>query len=175
MYCTRADIEAKRLPRQNLIQLTDDEMLGEFDDTVTTPPVDNTAWLLSNEDSAINKRVAEAIEDAVNEIHFWVSKRYEVPLDLPLPVIANHPLAVIHSICVSLSVYNLFMRRNAVEVQHNIVDTALLGYKQAMEKLKMIAEGKLKLDAQPINSSSGLTSGRTYVSAPVPVFQNLRL
>lgn len=175
MYCSRTDIEAKRLPRQNLIQLTDDEMLGEFDDTVNEPPDDNTAWLLSDADSGINKRVAEAIEDAVNEIHFWVSKRYAVPLDLPLPVPDQHPLAVIHSICVSLSVYNLFMRRNAVEVQNNIVDTALLGYKQAMEKLKMIAEGKLRLDAEPVSSASGLTTGRTLVNAPAPVFQNLRL
>ena len=175
MYCSRTDIEAKRLPRQNLIQLTDDEMRGEWDDGVAPPPAENTAWLLSDANSNINVRVKEAIEDAVNEIHFWISKRYAVPLEIPLPIPEQHPFAVINSICVSLAVYYLFMRRNAVEVQNNIIDTALLGYKQAIEKLKLIADGKIKLDAPSLSTESGLSSARTLVSAPKPVFQNLKL
>lgn len=174
MYCSRADIEAKRLPAQNLIQLTDDEMIGEWDDSENPRPVGNTAWLKSDASTPINKRVQEAIEDAVNEIHFYISARYAIPLPITLPIPQEHPLAIIHTICVSIAVYNLFMRRNAVEVQNNIVDTALLGYKQAVEKLKMIAEGRYKLDAPTASQTMSIT-GKSAVSAEPSVFRGLRL
>jgi phage gp36-like protein len=166
MYCTRADIETKRLPRQNLIQLTDDEMLGEWDDTAAPLPAESTAWLLSNGDSAINVRVAEAIESAVSEIHFYLANRYPLPLD-PVPDFIN-------AICVALAVYNLFMRRNVVDVQNAMVDTALLGYNQAIAKLKMLSEGKLKIEI-PNPETGGTVSTRTLVSAPKLVFANLSL
>jgi phage gp36-like protein len=152
MYCTRANIEAMRLPRQNLIQLTDDEMLGEVD--------------ADDANSAINKRVQDAITNAVGEIHFYLSGRYAVPLD-PVP-------EVITGICVALAVFNLFMRRNAVDVQNAIVDTALLGYNQAIDKLKMIAAGRLKLDA-PTQADTQLLGSSDIVITEPRRFSNVPL
>jgi phage gp36-like protein len=160
MYCTRADIESKRLPRQNLLQLTDDEMMGEYDDTATPPPAANQQPVRSDATSRINVRIAECIEDAVNEIHSYLSDRYVIPLPAEL--------AVINTICTDIAVYRLFLRRNEAP------DTVMAAYKQAIEKLKLFRDGRMRLPA-PLAGAESSAFGRSYVVTTPRLFQNVRI
>lgn len=79
-YCTVNDITGM-LPRETLIQLSDDEALGAVDTT----------------------RVDEAIAQAGGEIDSYCGERYGVPVT-PTP-------AVLKKLSVDIAIYNLYSRR----------------------------------------------------------------
>jgi len=80
MYCTLDDLK-KQVPEGVLVELTDDEGLGEVN----------------------AGRVDRAIEDAADLINSYVAARYPTPLN-PVP-------GVIRKIAVDIALYNLFSRR----------------------------------------------------------------
>lgn len=80
MYSACADIE-KLLPKETLIQLTDDEGVGTIN----------------------NDRVGEAIVQADSEINSYCGGRYNVPF-------AAVP-AIVKKISVDIAIYNLYSRR----------------------------------------------------------------
>lgn len=158
MYCTRADIEQKRIRMQHLIQIVDDEMTGEFDDSNgQIPPSGNTMPLYSDENSVINARINEAIEDADNEINLYLSAKYVTPIADPVP-------NIVLTISVDISTYRLYLRTG-----NNIPETVTAGYKSAVELLKQLQSGKLKLDVPGV-SSSLKTTGAVGVYSKAPVF-----
>ncbi|MDH5524446.1 MAG: DUF1320 domain-containing protein [Desulfobulbaceae bacterium] len=79
-YCTQADIE-EQVPAEELVQLTDDNDLGEVDTTV----------------------VDRAIADADAEIDGYCGTQYSIPFDT-VP-------AIIRKLSVDIAVYNLYARR----------------------------------------------------------------
>ncbi|WP_317993216.1 gp436 family protein [Bartonella gliris] len=87
--------------------------------------------------------IARALEQASGEIDVHLSHRYCVP-------IAGQP-AALGMICVNIAVYNLAIRHTALTT--TIEDR----YKQAVELLKRIAEGKagLGIDEPKIMSEDG--------------------
>ncbi len=80
IYCTLDDILAK-IPRQNLLQLTDDEGVGDI-----------------NQD-----RVNAAITEAQTVIDGFLTSRYEMPLT-SVPALINH-------LAVDLAIYSIYSRR----------------------------------------------------------------
>jgi phage gp36-like protein len=85
-YSTEEDI-LEVIPRQNLVDLTDDENQGDYDPA----------------------RVERAITDADAIIDSFLGGRYRVPLIEPVPVI-------IRRIAVDLAVYLLYRRRFELEM-----------------------------------------------------------
>lgn len=134
MYCTRADIEQKRLARQNLLQLVDDEGLDEFDDsTGATPPVGNTLPLYSDLTTSVNIRVLDSIEDACNEIDAYLTGVYIVPITVETP-------AIVTTIAVNIATYYLYIRRG-----NQIPDGIQALYDNAVSMLKQIAARRMSL------------------------------
>jgi phage gp36-like protein len=134
MYCTRADIEANRIPRVHLLDLVDDERIGEFDDsTGAVPFVGNTMSLWSDQSSNINIRIKECIEAAVNIIDSFLAERYTVPI----PNSSLPPL--INTICLDIAVFRLYLRRNAVP------EADMQAKNDAMKLLERIQARKLML------------------------------
>jgi phage gp36-like protein len=162
MYCTRADIEAKRLPRPYLVQLTDDEVIGEFDDsTGAVPPADNTLPLWSDSTSRINKRVSEAIEDAVNEIDAYLGSVYALPLlpeDVP---------AIINTIAVTISTYYLYVRRG-----NDIPDSVQTMYDAAVKVLRDIAARRVTLKLPPPTEGATETQSSFAVRSRTQIFND---
>uniref|UniRef100_UPI00058540BF DUF1320 domain-containing protein n=1 Tax=Bartonella queenslandensis TaxID=481138 RepID=UPI00058540BF len=91
----------------------------------------------------LEKAIGLALEQASGEIDVHLSHRYPVP-------IAGQP-AALGMICVNIAVYNLAIRHTALTT--TIEDR----YKQAVDLLKRIAEGKagLGVDEPKIMSEDG--------------------
>jgi phage gp36-like protein len=142
MYCTRDDIENKRLPRAYVLQLTDDENLGEFDDSTGAVPPNGNTPLWSNSASAVNRRVEEAIEDATNEIDSYLSAVYAVPLAGNIPHIIN-------TLAVSIATYYLYLRRG-----NDLPDSVQNAYTNAVNMLKQFAARKITLPVPAAPDSS---------------------
>ncbi|WP_330168935.1 DUF1320 domain-containing protein [Bartonella grahamii] len=102
-----------------------------------------------------DQAIALALEQASGEIDVHLSHRYLVP-------IAGQP-AALSMICVNIAVYNLAIRHTALTT--TIEDR----YKQAVDLLKRIAEGKagLGVDEPKIMSEDGpLRDGAFFHAKP---------
>ncbi|MBT0665763.1 DUF1320 family protein [Geobacter pelophilus] len=110
-YCTIDDIKSKRIPEQTLIQLTDDQGLGQIDTAV----------------------VDGIISDADELIDGYIRERYELPL-------ANVP-GMLKTLSVDISVYNLYGRRpefetpKAVNDKHGVALKILMSIQKGEIKL----------------------------------------
>lgn len=80
MYCTLDDLE-KVVPEEALIQLTDDEGLGDVNQA----------------------RIDDAIAAADGEINAWLQEKYTIPLS-PVP-------DIIKRFSANIAIYNLYSRR----------------------------------------------------------------
>lgn len=90
-YCTLDDI-LKKIPRENVQQLTDDEGIGDI-----------------NQD-----RVNDAITEAGTIIDGYLTSRYTVPL-VPTPPLVNH-------LAVDLSIYAIYSRRFETQMPESMKD-----------------------------------------------------
>ncbi len=97
LYASRSDIELRRIPREELIALCDDEEQG-----ASNP--------------AIDQRVEEALKAATAEIDALIGSRYAVPLREPVP-------ELVRQICVDIAAERLFQRRSG-EIPQTIRDAA---------------------------------------------------
>lgn len=164
MYCTRADIEAKRIAYPHLVELVDDEATGEFyDGAGAVPPTANTQPLYSNVASELNKRVNECIEDADNEINAYLNGVYPTPLaDGSVP-------AIINTLSVNISTYYLYVRRNN-PLPEPIKDL----YAGSVQMLKQLAARKISLaipkitDAEASNQASFAVRSTASIFAEIP-------
>lgn len=146
MYCTRADIETKRLPRPYLLQLCDDENAGESDDTA---------------DSLINRRVAEAIEDADNEINAYLSAVYTVPLP------EGGTPHIVNTLSATIATYYLYLRRgNAVPES---VESA---YSHAVAMLKQFATRKITLSVPMATAENGSAQPVAVIATKPKIYSN---
>lgn len=147
-YCTRANIENNRLPRVHLLELTDDERLGEFDDsTGAVPSVDNEMPLYSDADTLVNKRVTKCILDAQNLIDSFLVERYSLPLTVIPPLI--------QTICIDLAVYRLYLRRDSIP------DSELNAKNDAMRLLERLQGRKISL---PIAETSIASTANSMIA-----------
>lgn len=162
MYCVRADIESKRLRRDHILQLVDDELLGEYNDSDgSAPPIGNTLPLYSDDETLVNVRIAEAIEDADNEINLYLSARYTTPMpdgDVP---------AVINTISVDVAVYRLYLRTG-----NEMPDSVKEAYKTAIRLLEDFRSGKLKLPVQETTPDMK-TTGAISVFSKARAFEEI--
>ncbi len=96
MYCNLDDLKSA-IEEQRLIELTDDDALGEINQ--------------GNIDGAINR--------AQGEIDGYLAERYAVPLD-PVP-------ALIMGACVDVAIYNLYSRKmdDAPDLRQKRYDNAI--------------------------------------------------
>lgn len=113
MYSTLDDIKAK-LPEETLLQLTDDDSLGEIDQA----------------------KIDAAITEADSEIDGYCSTRYTVPFAV-VP-------AVIKKVSVDLAIYHLYARRvekmpEVREVNRNNAVGLLKDISRGMVKLGEVA------------------------------------
>lgn len=116
-YCTLEDIRG-HVPEARLVEITDD----------TNP----------NATGTVNVAVVEkAIAESSDIIDAYIGKRFK----LPLPGIPS----VLRTICVDLSIYNLYERVTEL----NVSDGMQLRYKNALSLLKGIAEGEVSIGVVP--------------------------
>lgn len=116
-YCTLEDVKG-HVPDARLVEITDD-----------THPNDSGSI-----QSAI---VDKAIVDSSNLIDAYIGKRFK----LPLPSVPS----VLNSICVDLTIYNLYER----VTEMNVTDGMQLRYKNALSLLKGIADGTISIGIDP--------------------------
>lgn len=116
-YCTLDDIKG-HVSDARLIEVTDDG----------SPNCSGTI-----QEAIVNK----AIEESSNLIDAYIGKRFK----LPLPCVPS----VLKSICVDLSIYNLYER----VTEMNVSDGMQLRYKNALSLLKGIAEGDISIGIVP--------------------------
>lgn len=108
MYCTRADIEEKRLRYEELLALVDDEGQGEFfDGAGATPPLDNTLPVYSAADSRLNKRIVGCISEAQALIDSALAGQYVLPIAGEIP-------SLLTTIAIDLSAFFLYARRRPI-------------------------------------------------------------
>ncbi len=164
MYCTRADIEQKRLAREHLLDLVDDERTGEFDNsTGAVPPSGNTQPLYSAQDSPLNTRIRECIEDADNEINAYLGGIYAVP------IAEGEVPAIINTLSVNISTYYLYVRRS-----NTIPESVVKIYDTSLMMLKQIAARKITLlipatdDAVAQTQSAFAVRTKSSVFAEIP-------
>lgn len=91
-YCSQSDIERKRIPTDTLIQLTDDNGVGEIDAEI----------------------VAGACNDATVLVDSYLRGRYPLPLN-PIP-----PIVV--TIAADLAAFDLYGLRPQFEIPKTIAD-----------------------------------------------------
>lgn len=116
-YCTLEDIRG-HVPEARLVEITDD----------TNP----------NATGTVNVAVVEkAIAESSDIIDAYIGKRFK----LPLPGIPS----VLRTICVDLSIYNLYERVTEL----NVSDGMQLRYKNALSLLKGIADGEVSIGIVP--------------------------
>lgn len=116
-YCTLEDIRG-HVPEARLVEITDD----------ANP----------NATGTVNVAVVEkAIAESSDIIDAYIGKRFK----LPLPGIPS----VLRTICVDLSIYNLYERVTEL----NVSDGMQLRYKNALSLLKGIAEGEVSIGIVP--------------------------
>ncbi len=116
-YCTLEDIRG-HVPEARLVEITDD----------TNP----------NATGTVNVAVVEkAIAESSDIIDAYIGKRFK----LPLPGVPS----VLRTICVDLSIYNLYERVTEL----NVSDGMQLRYKNALSLLKGIAEGEVSIGIVP--------------------------
>lgn len=116
-YCTLEDIRG-HVPEARLVEITDD----------ANP----------NATGTVNVAVVEkAIAESSVIIDACIGKRFK----LPLPGIPS----VLRTICVDLSIYNLYERVTEL----NVSDGMQLRYKNALSLLKGIAEGEVSIGIVP--------------------------
>ncbi|WP_208436003.1 gp436 family protein [Bartonella phoceensis] len=118
--------------------------------------LDDLCGMAENSDRGVlDQAIARALEQASGEIDVHLSHRYPVP-------IAGQPMAL-GMICVNIAVYNLAIRHTALTT--TIEDR----YKQAVDLLKRIAEGKagLGVDEPKIMSEDGpICDGAFFTAKP---------
>lgn len=164
MYCTRTDIEQKRLAHEHLLDLVDDERTGEFyDGAGAEVPDDNALPLYSDTDSVINTRVRECIEDADNEINAYLSGVYAVPVG------EGQVPAIVNTLSVNISTYYLYVRRG-----NSIPESVQALYGNAVSMLKQIAARKITLLVPKVDDPAVQTQGAFAVQTRPKVFENLR-
>ncbi len=162
MYCTRTDIEQKRLAREHLLDLVDDERTGEFYDGADAEvPDDNTLPLYSDTDSVINTRVRECIEDADNEINASLSGIYAVPIG------EGQVPAIVNTLSVNISTYYLYVRRGIVP------DSIKELYGNAIGLLKRIETRRVTLLIPKVDDPEIQTQSAYAVRTRPKVFDNL--
>ncbi len=116
-YCTLEDIRG-HVPEARLVEITDD--------------------MNPNATGTVNVAVVEkAIAESSDIIDAYIGKRFK----LPLPGIPS----VLRTICVDLSIYNLYERVTEL----NVSDGMQLRYKNALSLLKGIAEGEVSIGIVP--------------------------
>ena len=116
-YCTLEDIRG-HVPEARLVEITDD--------------------MNPNATGTVNVAVVEkAIAESSDIIDAYIGKRFK----LPLPGIPS----VLRTICVDLSIYNLYERVTEL----NVSDGMQLRYKNALSLLKGIAEGEGSIGIVP--------------------------
>ena len=116
-YCTLEDIRG-HVPEARLVEITDD----------TNP----------NATGAVKTEIVDkAIAESSDIIDAYIGKRFK----LPLPGIPS----VLRTICVDLSIYNLYERVTEL----NVSDGMQLRYKNALSLLKGIAEGEVSIGIVP--------------------------
>ncbi|MCF6267630.1 MAG: DUF1320 domain-containing protein [Desulfuromusa sp.] len=91
MYCTQNDIIKRRIPEDDLIQLTDDNDLGGVD-------ADVVAGIIAEQDELIDG---------------YLRSRYELPLAEPVP-------GLLTGLAVDLCVHALYSRRAHIEIPESI-------------------------------------------------------
>lgn len=162
MYCTRADIEHKRIAVEHLLQLMDDEQTGEFyDGAGAIPPNDNTLPLYSDATSVINTRITECIEDASNEIDTYLGGIYAVPIaDDDVPPIVN-------TLAVNIATYYCHARRNTVP------ETIQALYDNAIMMLRGVAARKITLPIPKATDDTLSAQSVFAVRTRAKVFDNL--
>lgn len=133
MYCTRADIETKRLRYEELLALVDDEGEGEFDTRAgASPPQGNTLPVYSDETSRINKRIRGCIGEAEAVIDSALAGQYVLPIEGDIP-------SLLTTIAIDLSAFFLYARRRPIP--DDIVKLREL----ADSLLKRLAKGEIVL------------------------------
>lgn len=116
-YCTLEDVKG-HIPDARLVEITDD-----------THP---------NDSGSIQSDIVDkAIVESSNLIDAYIGKRFK----LPLPSVPS----VLNSICVDLTIYNLYER----VTEMNVTDGMQLRYKNALSLLKGIAEGDISIGIVP--------------------------
>lgn len=124
-YCTLDDIRG-HVPDARLVEITDD-----------THP---------NDSGEIKSNIVDkAIQESSTLINSYIGKRFR----LPLPSVPS----VLRSICVDLSIYNLYERLTEM----NITEGMKLRYNNAVALLKRIAEGEasIGIDAGELIAENG--------------------
>lgn len=116
-YCTLEDVKG-HIPDARLVEITDD-----------THP---------NSSGTIQSDIVEkAIVESSNLIDAYIGKRFK----LPLPSVPS----VLNSICVDLTIYNLYER----VTEMNVTEGMQLRYKNALSLLKGIADGTISIGIDP--------------------------
>jgi phage gp36-like protein len=163
MYCTRADIEQKRIPQEHLLELVDDQRTGEFyDGAGAVPPSGNTLPLYSDAASPLNVRVSECIEDACNEIDAYLSGIYLVPI-----AVGGVP-AIVNTIAVNISSYYLYARRG-----NSIPDVIKALYDGSVQMLKQFAARKISLPIPKVTDPALTTQSAFAVRTRPSVFADI--
>jgi len=133
MYCTLDDIKAK-LPEETILQLTDDDNLGEIDQV----------------------KIEAAIAEADSEIDGYCSVKYTVPFAV-VP-------AVIKKVSVDLAIYHLYARRVEVmpEVRDRNRSNAVGLLKDISKGLVKLGEVAATAPVQPQQSPVITSSPRLF-------------
>lgn len=122
-YCTLEDIRG-HVPEARLVEITDDNN--------------------PNNTGKVNTAIVDkAIEESSATIDSYIGKRFR----LPLPSVPS----VLRSICIDLSIYNLYERVTETDV----TDGMQLRYKNAIKQLERIAEGlnSIGISEEPIDDA----------------------
>ena len=140
MYCSQSDICPSRISESRLIELTNDSNVGVTVDTAI---------------------VNSAIEDADDIIDGFIRGKVSLPL-------ADTP-KLIRQFSEAISVYNLYKRREMIELPESVTKD----YDNAIKMLKLVQKGELMLGTE----TSAVASGNLSVNktAEDRVFSKERL